>query len=103
MISSSDGNTFVRRVVAHRADWDEPVGQSPPTYGNIFGSRGGVATKSRPPKAQKTQVYSVVSVPTIVKPLKQGCPKILALHERIKVKHGYFLLNGKPIRGSPVR
>ena len=98
-----DGNTFVRRVLDHWADQDEPVGQNPPTYGDVFRTRGRVAGKPSPSQSEGPQVRSVVQVPTKAKESADSCPKILALRERIKAKYGDSFFSGKPVKEPPVR
>ena len=68
---SYDGNTFLRRELDHISSQDEPIGGSPPTYGDLFRDKsrdGPLRHLGRPPEPKKSgiatpQVSSVVQVP----------------------------------------
>ena len=67
---SFDGDTFVRRVLDHMSSQDEPIGGSPPTYGDLFRGKtrdGPLGHLGRPPEPKPCgdtpQVSSVVQVP----------------------------------------
>ena len=111
MVSCSyDGKTFVRRVLDHMSSQDEPIGQNPPTYGDLFRGKtrdGPLGHLGRPPEPKPRggtpQVSSVVQVPGKAKEESDECPKIQALRAGLKQKYGETFFSGKPVFPSPVR
>ena len=56
---SYDGNTFVQRVLDHISSQDEPIGGSPPTYGDLFRGKtrdGPLGHLVRPPEPKPSGV-----------------------------------------------
>ena len=107
---SCDGNTFVRRVLDHMSSQDEPIGGSPPTYGDLFrgkardGPLGHLGRPQEPkPCGGAPQVSSVVHVPGKAKAESDDCPKIQALRAGLEQKYGETFFSGKPVFPPPVR
>ena len=107
---SSDGDTFVQRVLDHMSSQDEPIGGNPPTYGDLFRGKirdGPLGHPGRPPEPKQCggtpQVSPVVQVPGKAKAESDECSKIQALRSRLKQKYGDTFFSGKPVFPSPVR
>ena len=78
---SSDGNTFLRRVLDHISSQEEPIGGNPPIYGDLFRGKtrdGPLGHLRRPPEPKPCgdtpQVSSVVLVPGKAKAESDECP-----------------------------
>ena len=108
---SYHGDTFVRRVLDHMSNQDEPIGGNPPTYGDLFRGKtrdGPLGHLERPPEPKPSgvatpQVSSVVQVPGKAKAESNDCPKIQALRARLKQKYGDTFFSGKRVFPPPVR
>jgi len=102
-----EGNTFIRRVSDHMAEQDEPVGANPPTYGDIYRTRGRdgpIQVRGLPPvdAPREPHVSSVVQVPPETKTQAEECSKIQAMRARLKEKYAASFFSGKPIFPPPV-
>ena len=100
---SYDGDTFVRRVMDHLSSQDEPIGDNPPTYGDLFRGKtrdGPLGHLGRPPEPKTSgvatpQVSSVVQVPGKAKAESDDCPKIQALRASAEAEVWGYLLQRK--------
>ena len=112
-----DGNAFVRRVLDHWADQDEPRGGNPPTYGDIYRTKCGIHRPSGASKdpcaldleqdqvhlSQDTHVKSMLQVPTKAKAFAYSDPRVQALREKIKADYAKNFFSGKPTKDPPIR
>ena len=106
---SYDRNTFVKRALNHMSSQDEPIGENPPTYSDLFRGMardGPIGHLGRPPEPKSRgndtlQVSLVVQLPGTAKGESDECPKIQALRARPKEKYGSTFFSGKPVPLPP--
>ena len=112
-----EGNAFVRKVLDHWADEDEPRGGNPFTYGDIYRTKCGIHCPSAASKdsraldpeqdqvhlSQDTYVRSMVQVPTKATAFADSDPRVQALREQIKGDFAKNFFSGKPTKDPLIR